>query len=261
MGLEVLTNMIQPKIDKLPINLENLLLKDVSLNYKSFTPHVNGNYHITMVGGPWKDSITEDDLKAYGEFSQQRIDQIKNISTKFHKTIGSLATDIDIPQLSLEYDSISGKSRSLNYVSRVNYASDFSINYIDDALLTCFGYHEMWYKYIDALKKGYIDFKATVHTSETSKFFEVPSFNAVWIAIFKPFSTKINVLIKILGVSPINIPFKQIIGDRSKSTLTSLNINYKSNDMVFQIMQYENDEIIPTDFYNEYIEDLMNNIK
>jgi hypothetical protein len=256
MGLE---HLIQDKITNLGNDTSIKLLKDVSLNYKQFTPHVNGNYHITMVGGTWKDSIKEEDIDAYGEFSQTK-DTMKALNKKFHKTIGTLATDIDIPQLSLEYDSISGKSRSLNYVSRVNYASDFSINYIDDSELTCFGYHELWYKYIDALKKGYINFEASTHKEDTSKFFEVPNFNAVWVAIFKPFTTEINVLIKILGVSPINIPFKQIIGDRSKSSLTTLNINYKSNDMVFQIIQYKNNKIVETDFYNEYITDLGTNL-
>jgi len=211
----------------------------ISTDYTDIAPHVNGYYYIHMVPGTWKDHMLnqsnhfENDIKTSNEFSSFDVNHFNIVEQRF----GQFATDIDIPQVNLEYESISGKSRNLNYVSKQNFNGDFSINFLEEADNLIFRYHENWFKYIEALKKGYIKNAG----SSKGDFIDVPYFNAVWVAVFAPFSTDIRCLIKILGVSPINLPFKQIIGDRSKSTLTTINQNYKSNDMVYKF--YDKDEI------------------
>jgi len=253
--------------DKFNPDIKKFIHSSITDGYKTFAPHVSGFYYIHMVHGTWWDhyksvgslsvSGSQDDL--FGEFSKYSNKMYYSIKKNF----GKMATDIDIPQINIEYESISGKQRTLNYANRMHYASDFSISYVESYENEVIRYHEMWIKYIDALRQGYLP---NINGSNGNKRFEpgktdkefsvdIPYFNAVWIAIYKPFSTKISGLIKILGVSPINFPIKQVIGDRGKNQLTTINQNYKSNDMVFKFFDTEK-EAMDSEFYQEFIEDV-----
>jgi hypothetical protein len=231
--------------------------KSISTDYKKFSPHVGGYYYIHMVGGTWLDDLSsatgdkDNDttgIKDYTEFSEFEKDVVNSMKSKKY---GKHATDIDPPQLSIEYESISGKVRNINYASRINLTNDFSINYVDNMQLDVFRYHDYWVKYIEALKKGYIKSSSS---NDTSMFIDIPYFNAVWIVLFNPMKTGIRGLIKILGVSPIGLPIKQIIGNRSKSEMTTISQNYKCIDMVTEF--YENEEdLLSSAFYKEYVND------
>ena len=253
-------------------NSDNILSR-ITTDYSKFSPHVNGFYYISMIHGPWveeyynllntknipsTDSTPSDvdnqisanlqnltslpaglnnpsSVGTFGNFNPSNTTGSLNIAYT-----GQVATDIDVPQLNIDYETITGKARSINYASKFTYTGDFSINYIDTINLNVFRYHSAWFKYIELLKKGLI--KQNLNLSDKNKtndaFIDVPYFNAVYILIFEPFTVKVQGVIKILGASPINLPIKQIMGDRSKSALSTINQNYKSNDMIFEF--YEN---------------------
>jgi len=258
-------------------NILKFMHEQVTTGYSDHAAHVSGYYYIQMIHGTWADhaaslyttsttsatstsstTSTTDNVnydKDYindNDTSKFTSDSFKLISNKF----GQLATDIDIPQLNIEYESISGKSRNLSYASRLHYAGDFSINFIETYTNHVFRYHEAWFKYIDALKKGYVtlDIKKA---KDTDYVIDVPYFNAVWVVIFAPFTTNIRGLVKIMGVSPINLPIKQVIGDRGKTSLTTLNQNYKSNDMVYKFFDSSADRDDSL-LYKEFISDMQN---
>ena len=248
------------KEDKIRLRMHELITHE----YSKMSPHVNGYYYIHMVHGTWKETVANIQSDAsIGTYDKEYINQ--NDKSKFEdvqfnrldQQFGQLATDIDIPQINIEYESISGKSRNLNYASKIHFAGDFSINFLENYQNDVFRYHETWFKYIDALKKGYINqpLRNEINNPDTETFIEVPYFNAVWVVIFAPFSTNIRGLIKIMGVSPVNLPFKQIIGDRSKSTLTTINQNYKSNDMIHQFFEDEKDQKNSA-FYSDFMNDM-----
>lgn len=251
------------KIDTIVKRMHRMVTQD----YGNITPHVNGYYFIHMIHGTWVNTIhdaaasnSNSDIKG-GVFDSKYkksndMSDFKSISQNIERIteqFGQLATDIDIPQINIEYESISGKARNLNYASRIHFAGDFSINFLENYNNDVLRYHETWLKYIDALKKGYvIQPSGKINNSDATEFIDVPYFNAVWIVIFAPFSTNIRGLIKIMGVSPINLPIKQIIGDRSKSTLSTINQNYKSNDMIYRF--YENEaELHRSPFFDDFI--------
>ena len=239
--------------------IKRIMHSKITHEYSDIAPHVNGYYYIQMVHGTWVNTVAREDGVAkfdaeYNEsndmssFDKEHFDRV---ASKF----GQLATDIDIPQLNIEYESLSGKARNLSYASRIHYAGDFSINFIENYTNDIFRYHESWFKYIDALKKGYVNLGVADKNTDTESFIDVPYFNAVWVVIFAPMSTHIRGLIKIMGVSPINLPFKQIIGDRSKSALTTINQNYKSNDMIYKFFDDET-EYVDSPFFQEFQADM-----
>ena len=226
-------------------------------------PSTNGYYYVYMTHGTWvnqlKDLIETNKLQdVYGEFSSLNNETFDYLSRNF----AMHATDIDIPQLNIEYDTLSGRVRNINYASKVHFAGDFSINYVDTSRYNIFGYHEAWFKYIEACKKGYLTKKTlpkdytTYKGNHSDYFIDVPYFNAVWVAVFDPFSTNIRGLIKILGASPINLPFKQIIGDRGKNNLTVINMNYKSNDIVYKFFDNEPETVEKSVLYKEFVKDI-----
>jgi len=232
------------------------ILKSITSDYSKLNPHVNGFYYIGMVHGPW--------IGEYNKFITRENNSIitttklpsgilpgtfgKDQSSNNTILTGTLATDIDIPQFNVEYDTITGKSHNINYASRLNYTGDFSINYIDTAGLNVFRYHTAWVHYIELLKKGYISQSIS---NKESYFIDVPYFNSVYILLFEPFTTRVKGIILIMGVSPINVPFKQVIGDRSKSSLTTINQNYKSNDIFWSLFN------TPIDISNNEINDAL----
>ncbi|MFA7127880.1 MAG: hypothetical protein WC136_01775 [Sphaerochaeta sp.] len=250
-------------------NIQSIMHKQLTQGISGLDIGSNGFYYIHMVHGTWinhfsiKEASDEQGNKyspeEYGEFSDGLdSDFFKNIG----KTYPTYATDIDIPQLNIEYDTLSGRVRNLNYASKIHFASDFSINYIDNVNKDFFKYHETWFKYVEACKKGYFKKSALVNNYKGDPgdyFIDVPYFNAVWVAVFDSFSTNIRALIKILGVSPINLPFKQILGDRGKNELTTLNINYKSNDMVYKFFENE-DDLVNSPLYKEFLKDITDHL-
>ena len=96
-------------------------------------------------------------------------------------------------------------------------------------------YHESWHKFLNLIKRGEVDESLfECETKNESNFLDMPYSNAVWVAIFKPFTTEIQALIKLVGVMPVSIPLKQIVGNRSASKMTVLNMSYKSADMFYK---------------------------
>ncbi len=212
------------------------MLKNISTKYKEFNPHVNGYYYIHMQHGPWITGYKK--LQSEVEVKKPKNADLLGVNdidiTGFNESYGMCATDIDIPQLNIDYDIVSGKSKIINYASKMHFAGDFNINYLETAKLNIFKYHAAWNKYIELARKGY---KLGIIPSKDdgADTIDIPYFNAVYVVMFNQFTNKPSGIIKILGVSPVNLPIKQIIGDRSKSSLSTLAQSYKSNDISFSI--------------------------
>jgi hypothetical protein len=206
------------------------LLYDLGLRYldKQFSPHINGFYYVSVESGTWVNHIPNTDESNFP-------DDYKLALSDFKNNCSSYITDIDTPNLTMEFDSISGKARSINYATKTSYSSDFSLSIINDYNNYCMKYLDCHFQFMTKYKKGDIEIKDVSYLKNTNyRFTNVPYFDAVWIAIFKPFTFKIDCLIKLVGVAPVTFPFKQIIGDRTKSAISTVNINYKSSDMFYK---------------------------
>ncbi len=219
-------------------NFLNTILEDVSLKYKDFNPHVNGYYYIHMEHGTWLDKYNSFQKNNTSKTDANLFNLPKVNVNKFKEIYGTCATDIDIPQLNIDYDIVSGKAKIINYASKIHFAGDFTINYIDDADLTIFKYHAAWQKYIELVRKGYDELAISpsiIGEKDESDIINVPYFNAVYVVLFDQFSNIPQGIIKILGVSPVNLPIKQIIGDRTKSAISTMSQSYKSNDLIYSL--------------------------
>jgi hypothetical protein len=203
----------------------------------NFSPHVNGFYMIHMISGTWYDRF-KDHQNNYTEplgISSSTTEGILKNTNPFYM----MATDIEVPDLTEEYVSVSSRIRNSFIPSRNYFVADFNVSYIENVNLEVIRYHEAWLKYLDLLKRGEVN----MYNSEAeckalnptdSVFLDMPFTNAVWVTVFEPFTTNIQLLIKLIGVMPVNIPLKQIVGNRSQSKMTVLNMQYKAADMFYK---------------------------
>ncbi len=237
--------------------------ENVTIDYKydpNFTPHINGFYMIFMVHGPWYESYkmyvqgtsggNAEDYENYPTDSSSNneigLSEMPNSGITFDNPssyFNMMATDIDVPDITEEYTSVSSRLRNSFVPSRNYFVSDFSISYIESLHLDVIRYHEAWHKYLNLIKRGEITDsfgragespeQSCQKTSETY-FVGMPYSNAVWVAVFKPFTTDIQLLIKLMGVMPVTMPLKQVVGNRSQSKMTVLNMTYKAADIFYK---------------------------
>ncbi len=256
--------------------------EDITIGTKrnpNFTPHVTGFYMIWMVHGTWYDKYQEhmaisgspvynpDNPDNYeGEaWSLPMSKPISGNQSTVRNSFNMLATDIDIPDITEEYLSVSSRLRNSFMPSRNYFVSDFSISYIENINLEVIRYHEAWMKYLELLKRG----EVKMYSEEDCRkpeynrdiFLDMPFANAVWVAVFHPFTTDIQLLIKLVGVMPVNLPLKQVVGNRSASKLTVLNMQYKATDIFYKFYNgtremLEDDGILYDSFNEEILKPL-----
>ena len=232
-----------------------------------FSPHVNGFYMIFMVHGTWYKQYlnylsgeNKAGLSAKPEQSSNL--QSLGVQDQAKSYFNMLATDIEIPDITEEYTSVSSRLRNSFIPSRNYFVSDFNISYVENINLDIIRYHDAWTKYLELLKRG--DIPDELYSNDDCKkgnngmFLDMPFSNAVWVAVFKPFTFEIQMLIKLMGVLPVTLPLKQIIGNRSQTKLTVLNITYKAADIFYKFYnnfdEFNNDDgILAKSFKNEII--------
>lgn len=227
-------------------NAVNHLIIDAKDN---IIPHVNGWYYIGMVGGTWTDHIKNKIMEEYHEFSPGA----EKLLSEFPYKMGNLIKDIEPPQLNIEYETISGRMRNINIATRILPTAEFSMNWQEISNLDVLKYHEIWRDYIDAHRKGFIP--STSIYKDDDIFIDTPYFNAVWVAIFKPFTFELSALIKLMGVAPTNLPIKEMIGQRGNAQATTYNISYKVIDAIVMIY---GEETPSGPFYENFMNDSLN---
>lgn len=214
-------------------NLGIDLLKKINFNSNTFTPFVNGYYYVHMQNGTWPlyfDGVNKFDENLMTNIKTQKLVDTCNKS-------GSLIFGTDLPNLLMETETVSGRLRNLNYATKMQLTGDFSINYHDTANLDMMTYHVAWFKYIEALRRGDIHLKDTDNIDEpTNEFIPMPYYNAMWVLIFKPFTVQPIAIFKLMGVTPINLPFQSLLGDRGAPALGIFNQTFKCNDIIFDFI-------------------------
>lgn len=230
-------------------NFVSKVIKQLIIDPKNeWSPHVSGWYYVNMINGTWVNEVIEIVKNSESKFKEFSIGA-EEVFKEAKKEFGHLIKDINPPQIGIDYDSISGRLRTINIATRSNLTNEFSITWKDNSDGLVFKYHELWNDYIEGQRKGLFDMETK--ESKDPYFIEVPYLNAVWIAIFKPFSFELIGLVKLMGVAPTNpIPLQELLGQRGASQATTYTINYKIVDAIVQMFHGQ-----PSgNFYNEFME-------
>ena len=225
--------------------LQELLIKTRT----HWAPHVNGWYYCNMIGGTWEQQvidISNDPNNEFKEFSPGA----GTIIPRAKKEFGHLIKDVDGVQLGMDYEGVSGRLRTISIATRTNISTEFTLSWKENMSADVFKYHNYWYNYIEASKKGFITNSVVAYNQE-GYFIEIPYYNALWVAILKPFTYELQGLIKFMGIAPTGLPLQNLLGQRGVSQATTYNINYKVIDIIVQMY----DEQKPSgNFYDEFID-------
>jgi hypothetical protein len=124
---------------------------------------------------------------------------------------------------------------------------DFNISYIENSDMYIIRYHELWHKAIELYRRGKIQMSLNDFISTKSKYFyQVPYANGIFVLIFD-ISYQVRGLIYLVGVKPVSMPLKQVVGNRSGSKMTVYNIQYKLSNMYYKFFKDTKD-------FNKYLD-------
>ena len=208
---------------------------------ENFAPFINGYYMIFMVNGPWFNKII-----SLNQNKSEITTEMSEISSsyKYHSGTGSfssnefanttipmLATDIDLPEPTKEYINVSMRSQSINAYQRELIVPDFSIQYIENDNLDVIRYHEVWHKTIELYRRGYIESDDNRNVDDI--FYDVPYSNSLYVLLLSP-SYDVRGIFYLPGIKPVNLPIKQLLGNRNSPKITTYNFSYKGTSMFYK---------------------------
>jgi hypothetical protein len=136
-----------------------------------------------------------------------------------------LAIDFTPPESNLHVvEESSGGGNVIPYATRVARNGSLSLTFIEDSNLRILDLHNYWVGYIDDLIKGRKDPPEEYMNEVDSA--ELCYATSAYIAKFKPDMRTLTYLGKAVGVFPINIPAKEVIGNRQSNELSTVTVNY-----------------------------------
>ena len=230
------------------------VLQNLIIDYgKNLHPHINGYYLIFMQNGSWATQNLNNVSSHLSYptlvelFNSATIDKSQSITPiTFGKNIMPLvATDIDLPEFTKEYNQVSSRNPGITSYTKDNHITDFNISYVEHGNSLIIKYYEHWHKIIELYKKGLIkaDSANSSRINNLKYFYEVPYLNNIWVLNLN-INLDITALFLLPGVKPISLPLKQYLGNRSQTKLTTYNIQHKlTNKVLFKFYDGFNDFI------------------
>lgn len=190
------------------LNYFNQVLYGSPVNGVEFSPDING-YTFIFLLPPL--------LSGY-KIGSEDISQIT-------KSVCFLATDFTPPAVQVTASEVMTKTGSIPYGIDVVSSGQMSISFMDSSELKIFGLHKSWISYIEDVTRGIISPEDSFLTNG-----EIDYASSAYVIRFKP--TKglswgdIIYVGKAIGIFPLNLPDKEVIGRRDTHELTMLSINY-----------------------------------
>jgi len=185
-----------------------------------FQPDING-YTLIFLIPPHLSGYMEDPRKS-----------MSGLFFDVSKMSVFLAVDMTPPNISVEYDETTGSSTSVVYASELRVSKQTTVSYIDDSNLSVFSYHKIWADYIRDVTHGSVE-----PSDEYLKddFVELDYVGSIYCIRFRPsigdkLENNILYIGKAVGVFPISLPDKEVIGTRQSNELTIVPISYMCSE-------------------------------
>jgi hypothetical protein len=136
------------------------------------------------------------------------------------------ATEFSPPECTLNIDQVASSSNvRIPYAVGKTSGGQMSISYVENMRLDNYAFHNNWVNYIEQVMLGYLDPSDDVINSG-----ELDYATSAFVMRYKPDMKSMVYLGKAIGIFPINLPNKEIIGSRQNPTLTTFSINYACTD-------------------------------
>ena len=146
------------------------------------------------------------------------------------KLISFLAVDFTPPQQQTIVGDVSGGGSGISYGTDVISTGGLQVSFIDTCTLDIFNLHKTWLDYIRGITKGTVSPSDRYLTSG-----EIDYATSAYVVRFKPVAATFSLddivyVGKAIGIFPIGLPDKEVIGRRDQNELTVLPIQYQCVD-------------------------------
>lgn len=180
---------------------------------KQFSPDING-YTVTFIVPP--------DLSGYSNIDSHSI----MLTTKMFPF---LCIDCTPPQVQVIASEIPARSGAIQFGTEVQAYGQMQLTCIDDSELNLSGFIKTWISYIEDVTRGIVE-PASKYITPGSDFGALDYATSAYIIRFKPTHNidwkDIVYIGKAVGIFPINMPDKEIIGRRDSNEITMLPISF-----------------------------------
>ncbi len=196
------------------------------------------------IGGYVLAFLKPPELSGLSGFSSSNIAKARN-SVFFIQDVTPPESSINTSQIS------SGSNISIPFATGKTSGGQLSISYLENHRLDIYALHHTWFHYIEQVLRGEIDPSSSYIESG-----ELDYATSAYIVKYKPNMQDMVYIGKMIGIFPINLPNKEIIGSRNQNQVSVYNINYMCTDyrevVVDNNTQLDSDWIL-TDFKNDVL--------
>ena len=193
-----------------------LMGADIASNGRQFSPDING-YTVTFIQPP--------DLSGYE--LNGTVESVKDITKMFP----FLCIDFTPPPTQVIASEIPARSGSIQFGTEVQSSGQMQITCMDDSELGLAGFIKTWVSYIEDVTRGIVDPHSKYTDPYNKQFFGALDYaTSAYVIRFKPTAKldwgDIVYIGKAVGIFPLNIPDKEIIGRRDNNEITMLPISF-----------------------------------
>jgi len=203
--------------------------------YRNFNPDITG-YTLLFMQPPEFSAIEYNDGVAKMK-NTQLFSQILNkvglapqtITTlmDFSKVYPFMATDYTPPQTQVQSAQVQSRTGALSYASDVHETESISVSFLESNPLTIYKFHLLWVEYMRDILKGEIQPAKKYLDPEDKSYFGAQDYLAsLYIVKYIPDMKTISYASKCIGVFPLGLPSKELIGSRNTNEICVLPFEY-----------------------------------
>lgn len=201
--------------------------------YRNFNPDVTGYTLIFMIPPEFsaKEFSNNQKLKN-GDLINSVLSTVglapQTVSSlqDFSKIYPFMAIDFTPPQTQIQNSQVQTRTGALSYASDVHETETVTLNFLESSPLTIYKFHLLWVEYIRELLKGTIE-PDEKYLSPDSTYFGAQDYLAsLYIVKYIPDMKTISYIGKCIGVYPLALPSKELIGTRNANEICILPFEY-----------------------------------
>jgi len=203
--------------------------------YGSYNPDITGYTLIFMVPPEFSSSEYDAEGKLNSTLSSSIESLLSDLSLApqnitsvrdFGKIVPFMATEFTPPQTEVQNAQVQSRTGAMSYATDVHESETLSISFLESNPLTIYKFHLLWIDYIREILKGTIEPKSS-YLDPTSQDFGIQDYlSSFYIVKFIPDLKTISYVSKCIGVYPLRLPSKELIGTRTTNEICVLPFEY-----------------------------------
>jgi len=184
---------------------------------KQYSPDING-YTVTFIEPPH--------LSGYGIAEESQNSEYSIITKMFP----FLCIDFTPPPTQVIASEVPARSGAIQFATEVQASGQMQLTCMDDSELGLSGFIKTWVSYVEDVSRGIVSPDDKYITPDSENFGELDYATSAYVIRFKPTRnlnwSDIVYVGKAVGIFPLNIPDKELIGRRDSNEITMLPISF-----------------------------------